>query len=201
MQPDSQTRVTLLARLVGSAAPDEAAWNEFVRHYGVRIIRWCERWGLQAADVEDVSQQVLLKLSRRMRTFEYDSSQSFRAWLKTVTRNALLDFEADRASSPATDAAGTLLTIEARTDLESQLEQEFDRELLEEALRRVKARVAPHTWDAFRLTALDQLDAVDVARQLNMSVGAVYQARSSVVKRLQETRLALEGGGAAHPSE
>lgn len=195
MPPNSETRITLLARLVGPGDPDQAAWDEFVRHYGVRIVKWCERWGLQEADVEDVSQQVLLKLSRRMRTFEYDSSQSFRAWLKTVTRNALRDFEADRASSPVTDAAGTLLTIEARTDLESQLEQEFDRELLEEALRRVKARVAPHTWDAFRLTALEQLDAVDVARQLNMSVGAVYQARSSVVKRLQETRLALEGGG------
>jgi RNA polymerase sigma factor (sigma-70 family) len=192
MPPNSSTRITLLARLAASGETDQGAWDEFVRHYGTRIIRWCERWGLQEADVEDVSQQVLLKLSRRMRTFEYDPSQSFRAWLKTVTRNALLDFESDRASSPITDAAETLLTAAARTDLESQLEEEFDRELLEEALRRVKARVAPHTWDAFRLTALEQLDAANVAAQLSMSLGAVYQARSSVVKRLQEEREQLE---------
>lgn len=194
MLANSSTRITLLARLAGSGEPDQAAWDEFVRHYGVRIIHWCERWGLQAADVEDVSQQILLKLSRRMRTFEYDPSQSFRAWLKTITRNALLDFESDRDRAPTNGTTESLLTIEARTDLESQLEAEFDRELLEEALRRVKARVAPHTWEAFRLTALDQLDAAEVARRLNMSVGAVYQARSGVVKRLQEERAHLECG-------
>lgn len=192
MLPKSETRITLLARLAGSGETDEAAWDEFVRHYGTRIVFWCQRWGLQEADVEDVSQQVLFKLSRRMKTFEYDASQSFRAWLKTVTRNALLDFESDRAGSAITDAVEMLLTVEARTDLESQLEQEFDRELLEEALRRVKARVAPHTWDAFRFTALDHRDAAEVARELSMSVGAVYQARSSVVKRLQEERRNLE---------
>jgi DNA-directed RNA polymerase specialized sigma24 family protein len=45
---------------------DQAAWNEFVERYGRRIYGWCRQWGLQEADAEDVTQDVLLRLARKM---------------------------------------------------------------------------------------------------------------------------------------
>ncbi len=74
--PDSRTHVTLLARLAQSGGPDQTAWEEFVQHYGAKIYRWCLRWGLQEADAHDVTQQVFLKLARRMATFCYDPAQA-----------------------------------------------------------------------------------------------------------------------------
>ena len=77
---ESQTSLTLLGRLAASP-PDQVAWNEFVDRYGPRIIGWCCAWRLQDADILDVSQAVLTKLSVQLKRFEYDPDGSFRRWL------------------------------------------------------------------------------------------------------------------------
>ena len=78
----SQTSASLLNRLRRDPN-DQSAWNEFVNRYGPRIHAWCRHWNLQEADAQDVTQIVLLQLAAKMRTFVYDPSRSFRAWLKT----------------------------------------------------------------------------------------------------------------------
>ena len=61
--------------------------------YGRLIHEWCRRCGLQEADAEDVTQEVLKKLYRNIGDFKYDRGKgTFLAWLKTVTRNAWRDF-------------------------------------------------------------------------------------------------------------
>lgn len=196
MSDPNRTRATLLARLADPGQAGQAAWTEFVDVYGGMVVRWCRRWGLQEADAGDVTQQVLLKLAGRMSGFAYDPGRSFRAWLKTVTRHALLDFEADRRRGAAgTGDSGVyraLMAVEARADLERRIEDGYDRELLEEAMRRARARVAPHTWEAFRLTAVDGMPAAEVAARLSMRVGTVYEARRSVTAKVREERERLE---------
>lgn len=195
---ESWTRVSLLQRLAQDGKPDEAAWREFAEHYGDKVYHWCCRWGLQEADARDVTQRVLLKLLGRMRRFRYDPAKSFRAWLKTVTRRAWQDFQAERGrpgrGSGDSGVLEALLRVEARDDLVQQLQEQFDMELLQQAMLRVQPRVAPHTWEAFRLTAVEGLPAAEVGRRLHMSVVAVYQARCSVQRRLREERRRLEQG-------
>ena len=63
----------------------------------------CLKWGLQPSDADDVAQQVLLKLLTAMKKYRYDSTASFRGWLKTVTHNAWIDFvrhAANREQAP-----------------------------------------------------------------------------------------------------
>src|SRR5262249_27417635 len=86
-----RTRVTLPGRLRRDPS-DQAAWREFVEHYGPRVYGWCRKWGLQESDAQDVTQNVLLRLSQKMGQFAYDPSLSFRAWLKTLTHHAWSDF-------------------------------------------------------------------------------------------------------------
>ena len=57
-----KTSLTLLDRLRRDPK-DQAAWSEFVARYGPRILQWCRGWGLQESDAQDVTQDVLLKLS------------------------------------------------------------------------------------------------------------------------------------------
>jgi RNA polymerase sigma-70 factor (ECF subfamily) len=97
---DLRTRATLLARLYHSGTTDEAAWREFVDLYGRQIFRWCRHWDLQDADAEEVTQQVLMQLLAKMKDFVYDSSRSFRAWLKTVTHHAWRNLAESRAHRP-----------------------------------------------------------------------------------------------------
>jgi len=189
----SATSGTLLGRLRGGPG-DQAAWQEFVRHYGPKILGWCRRWNLQEADAQDVTQNVLLKLAARMRTFDYDPGRSFRGWLRTVTQCALSDFLAERRR-PDLVPPDQLDGVALRDSLVRDLEEEFDRELLEEAMSRVQLRVAPHRWNAFRLTALEGLSGSEAAARLNMPVATIFTAKSKIHRMLQQELQQLEGPG------
>jgi len=190
------THMTLLNQLRRDPS-DQAGWDEFVERYGRHIYRWCRQWKLQDADAEDLTQDILVKLTQKLRAFAYDPSRSFRGWLKTVAHHTWRDF-ADRRHTQR--AAGDsqvqelMLTLEAREDLAQKLEQAFDLELLEVAKVRVRLRVAPHTWEAFRLLAVEGLPVAEVAARVQLQVAMVYVAKSKVQKMLQEEIGKLEMG-------
>ena len=190
------TSTTLLWRLRQEPA-DQGAWAEFVRCYGPQVYRWCRRWRLQEADAEDVTQAVLARLSARMRTFTHDPAGSFRAYLRAVARFAWCDFlEASKrpgAGAGGSDVVGLLEAVEAGDDLVRRLDEQFDQELLAEAQALVQQRVEPHTWDAFRLTALDGRSGADAAAQLGMKVASLFAAKSKVQKMLQEELRQVQG--------
>jgi RNA polymerase sigma-70 factor (ECF subfamily) len=191
-RPDSRTSTTLLERLQTTPG-DPDAWAEFVRRYAPKIRAWCSSWGLQPADVDDVTQAVLTRLVVAIRTFRYDPGQRFRAWLKTVTHHVWLDLAA--SGRPLGGGAGhdrdILDNLEARTDLERRLAEAFDTERLELAMQRVQQRVAPATWDAFRLTALEGLSGAEAGRRLGMPAAHVFVAKHRVQKLLKEEVQAL----------
>jgi RNA polymerase sigma-70 factor (ECF subfamily) len=185
-----RTNITLLERLARSGAGDHAAWERFVDQYGLQIFAWCRGLGLQPADAEDVTQTVLVKLAGAMKNFQYDPALSFRAWLKRVTVNAWKSFarREDRPDkgSGAQWVYSCLENARARDELVMRIEESYDRELMEIAMRMVRPRVAPHNWKAFVLTAIEGLDAADVAKRLEMRIARVYAARSTLQKKLRE---------------
>jgi RNA polymerase sigma-70 factor (ECF subfamily) len=194
--PLPTTRVTLLSQLRQDPS-NQAGWDEFVELYGRHIYRWCRNWSLQDADAEDVTQNILMKLTQKLRAFAYDPSRSFRGWLKTVAHHTWRDFEDSRRAHAAVGdrrAQDLILTLEAREDLMQKLEEAFDLELLEAAKARVRLRVAPHTWEAFRLLALEGVPVAEVAARVRLQVAMVYAAKSKVQKMLQEEIGKLEMG-------
>jgi RNA polymerase sigma-70 factor (ECF subfamily) len=186
----SRTRTSLLFRL-RQAPPDQQAWAEFVDRYGRQIHAWCQRWGLQEADAQDVTQTVLLQLATKLQTFAYDPTLRFRAWLKTLTHHAWSDFL--RACRPAVKGSGDsgvhhlLDNVQARDDLAGRLQETFDQELLELATAQVRDRVEERTWETYRLTAWEGMSGSQAASQLGMQVGTVYKAKSKVHAMLLDT--------------
>src|ERR1700751_4906063 len=88
---DSRTSASLLGRLCQDPR-DQDAWAEFVDRYGRKIYAWCRQWNLQDADAQDVTQAVPCPPAKRIPTFAYDRSRSFRCWLRTLAQHALSDF-------------------------------------------------------------------------------------------------------------
>jgi RNA polymerase sigma-70 factor (ECF subfamily) len=192
---NSETRLSLLLRLRLDPA-DAGAWAEFVRHYETRILGWCRAWHLQEADARDVTQTVLLTLAVRMRDFPYDPGRSFRAWLKTVARHAWLALR-ERQGRPGGGSGDTgvleqLHSVAAGEDLLKRLEEGFDQEILEEAVRRVRLRIEPQTWEAFRLTAEEGLSGAEASARIGMRVSQVYVAKRRVRQMLQDEVRKLE---------
>jgi RNA polymerase sigma-70 factor (ECF subfamily) len=169
---------------------DEAAWNELVRGYAPAIRRWCRAWRLQDADVDDVTQTVLLKLARMMATFHYDPSGSFRSYLKTLTNYAVRD-ALKTLNSRGLEAGGSALldwlaVVDTRNDLAHCLESELRRDLFREAASRVSQRIDGRTWNAFRMLVQERLPGQEVANRTGMTLAAVYMAKSRVLKMMRE---------------
>lgn len=188
-----ETNLTLLEKVREQPA-DQAAWSLFARLYGRMIQNWCRNWGLDTHDAEDLSQKVLLKLSQKMADFQYNPQGSFRAWLKTIAYRAWCDcLRRRRQSELLTGDPAVLGRLESyEADVLKQMENDWRRELLAEAMRIVKARVQPHTWQAFRLMSEEGLSGLEIAQRLGMKAGAVWVAKSKVQKMIAEEIRRLE---------
>ena len=193
----STTRVSLLLRIREDTTDKQSeAWVEFVERYGRLIHDWCLNRRLQPIDAEDVTQDVLVRLARTLKTFEYNPELTFRGWLRRVTENALADFFREKRRGPVTEqleaAWETLKDVTAQDDLVQRLEQTFDLELFEKAAAKVRKRVDERRWKAWHLTAVENQSARDVSRKLEMKVPTVYSSRYQVQKLISEELQQLE---------
>lgn len=81
--------------LIGLLEPQTSgeSWQRFQSLYEQPIRRWFTSRGLQASDVDDQTQEMLVKLFVALTKQQFDAQRgSFRAWLGAVIRNALVDF-------------------------------------------------------------------------------------------------------------
>ena len=193
--PSTLTNVSLLAQLREDNR-SQLAWQTFVDRYGRRIYEWSLSRGLQPADAEDVTQEVLVKLARRLGKFDYDPNQTFRGWLRRVTENAVIDFCREAtARKPLRHSALTmdqLLHVEARASLSESLADTYDLELYDVARERVRSRVQHNRWMAWELLAVDQWKGDAVADRLNMKLSSVYASRHQIQQMIAEEVRALE---------
>jgi RNA polymerase sigma factor (sigma-70 family) len=189
MEPSIETRLSLIVRLKNRA--DQTAWQEFVEIYRPVIVRLAARRKLQHADAEDLAQQVLLSVSKAIGRWEIATHRArFRTWLQRVAENAILNALSRGAPDRAFGEAGHSVLVEQQaagngpdSDL---LRLEYRREVFRWAARQIRPEFQPATWKAFWLTAVEDRTPDDVARLLHKTTGAVYAARSRVMRRLQE---------------
>jgi RNA polymerase sigma-70 factor (ECF subfamily) len=189
MSQGGTTRVSLLVRVRDPR--DEAAWLEFVEIYAPLIFRYARRSGLQEADADDVTQEVLRTTVRTMPAFDYDPRRGrFRGWLRTLTMNQVRDHHArGQAREKGSGDTGLHQWLQEQRD-ESESDEEFwEREYRERlcqwAALRVRVQFREATWRAFEETIAGR-PAEEVAKELGLSVGAVYIAKSRVLAKLKE---------------
>jgi RNA polymerase sigma factor (sigma-70 family) len=183
------TSHTLLGRLQNDPQ-DQAAWKEFAEKYGRLIRLWCREWRLQDADTQDVTQNVLLEISRNMQIGQYRREGRFRYWLKTITYRAWCDYLKRQQRPGAGSGDSAILSLlnnsEARDDLLERLDAECRSELLEIAMQQAQQRVQENTFEAWRFMSLEGLSGAETAKRLGMNAGAVFVARSRVSLMLSE---------------
>ena len=189
------TSVGLVIRLTSGVA-DPQSWERFVYTYGPQFIRWCRDHGLQEADALDVSQEVLLRISKQLTRLKYDPTRSFRGWLYAVIMGAWSDWaRSQRKHSRALageEALSRLCEQEQGQDLVARLEARYDRELYELATGRVRRRVTDLTWQTFERLACQGHSAARVASDLGVTPGGALAARARVQRLLRKEVERLE---------
>ena len=184
-----ETRPTLLLRL--RDAKDNVAWSQFVEVYSPLIYRFALKRGLQEADAADVTQDVLQAVAKNIGRWDYDpQTGKFRGWLFTVARSKLADYGERRKRAPQgsgdSDMHEWLDNQAAVSEDQAFWEHEYERRVFQWAADQVREQFQTATWQAFWRTAVENEDANAVAKSLEMSVGAVYVAKSRVLARLKE---------------
>jgi RNA polymerase sigma-70 factor (ECF subfamily) len=183
------TRLSLLVRLRDSQ--DEGAWSQFVEIYAPLVYGFARKQGLQDADAADLTQDVLQAVSGGIRRLDYDPRRgSFRGWLFTVVRNKLRNFLAAQKrpgrGTGDSDAQHRLQELPAREEEQTAWwDQEYEQRVFSWAAERVRGAFSESTWQAFWQTAVEGKTGPEVARELRMSVAAVYLAKGRVLTRLK----------------
>jgi RNA polymerase sigma-70 factor (ECF subfamily) len=173
-------------------ADDGAAWSEFIENYGSMLYRFVRSRGLQDADAADIVQDVFRRVGAAIGRLDYDKEKGgFRAWLFTITRNRLNSyFESQkrhgRVGNDTAQYEQLQQAVRGTDDMEQAWEYEHMRMLAGKAMMEVETKVEPMTWQAFRMTTVENLNANEAGKRLNMSPGAVYVAKSRVIAKLRE---------------
>jgi RNA polymerase sigma-70 factor (ECF subfamily) len=183
------TSPTLLGRIV---ARDQAAWNRLVHLYASLVLGCCRRAGLQDNDAADVYQEVFRSVALSIQTFRVTKQTgSFRAWLKTITRNKIIDHFRRLGRQPSAEGGSTaqsrLLELEDFQDTDSDNSDSHERRLLvEQALHLIRDQFEERTWQAFWRTAVLEQETRQVAEELEMTPTGVRVAKSRVLHRLRQ---------------
>jgi RNA polymerase sigma-70 factor, ECF subfamily len=190
-----ETRESLLVQVRSPA--NRQAWDEFALLYRPVIYRLARRRGLQDADAQDLAQQVLMVVASAIGSWDKLGEQvRFRHWLRRVARNAIVNALSRKPHDRA--AGGTsiqeLLSEQPGVDpdVEPQIDLEYRREVYLRAARIVRGDIEPDTWRAFEMTVVENRTMDEAAVALHKNVGAIYAARSRVMRRLREAVQELE---------
>jgi RNA polymerase sigma-70 factor, ECF subfamily len=183
------TRYSLLARLVEPGDAD--AWSEFTAIYEEAILRYSRNRGLQEADALEVVQHVLLAVHQAIGDWKPTGRPgSFRAWLvQTAHRICLGELRDRRRRDRAKGGTSVVARLQEVKDRDSAVENE-DRDWQQWAFcwaaGQVEREVAPATWRAFWLAAVDDFPPGEIATQLGIKTGSVYAAKCRVLARIRD---------------
>ncbi len=192
------TRLSLIERLVDWN--DQARWQEFFDTYWRLIYNVARKSGLTDSEAQEVVQETVISIAKSIGKYDRQAG-SFKGWLLNTARWRIAD--QFRKRDPAElkplvrpDAGRDTATIErvAGVDgrqMETVWDHEWERNLFQGALERVKKRVAPRQFQIFECCVIKRWSAARVAETLRVNVAQVYLAKHRVSALMKKEVAAL----------
>ena len=177
------TRQSLLSRL--KDWNDQESWKVFFNTYWKLIYNAAMKAGLSDAEAQDVVQETIIAVLKSMPNFEYDIKKgSFKGWLLRLTswriadqlRKRQLGIEYQKREPDTSTRTGTVerLPDPLSLKLEASWDEEWERNLVDAAIERVKRKVDPKQYQLFDLYVFKKWSVTKVARTLKVNPGKVY---------------------------
>lgn len=186
----NDTSKSLLER-VQRNLPD--AWTTFVQLYSGYVRGMLIRYNIRADDLDDLSQEVLVTVARRIGQFQPRHHRgALRGWLKSIVHSKATDHYRRTQRQPqaggGTDFLKSMAEVPAldMEDGSDTREQEAERDLYQKAMELVSAECEPRTWTMFKRAVIDQADTDEIAQEMGVSTAAVRVAKSRVLRKLRE---------------
>ena len=192
---DAQVVGMLVRRCV---AGDAAAWEEIVQKYNRRIYNICYRFAGSTDDVQDLAQEVFIKMYRTLNTYDVERG-AFMTWVTTITRNLLVDHfrkskqdrmtdSIDGAPSEHEDAMPLSDRIADKSMPPDARVQSLE---TTETVHRALQKLSPELREAVILRDLQDMDYKEIATVLKVPEGTVKsrinRGRAELARLLQRT--------------
>jgi len=196
------TRRSLLARL--KDWNDNDSWKQFFDTYWKLIYGAAVKSGLSDAEAQDVVQETILSVVKKVNEFKYDPALgSFKGWLLTLTRWRIADQVRKRARHEQVEHAHASEDTERTSMVESVpdphgeklmaiWDEEWTKNLMDAAIERVKRKVGARQYQLFDLYVIKGWTVGDVSKTLGVSADQVYQAKSRISPLIREEYKILE---------
>jgi RNA polymerase sigma factor (sigma-70 family) len=198
------TRASLLSRLKDWR--DQASWQRFFDTYWSLIYGVARQAGLSDCEAQEVVQETLIDIAKKMPGFHYDPAQGeFKGWLFKLTRWRILDQLRLRKrmsagpghlSDDTTAAAAEHLIDPASNALDALWEAEWQDTILKAAVANMKRRVDPQNYQLFDFYVNKEWPAAKVAVTFNVDVDQVYLSKHRCTEMLKSEVARLEREGA-----
>ena len=200
--PDSlRTRESLLSRL--RAWDNAAEWRVFFDTYWRLIFNFGRKSGLSDPDAQDLVQEVMVSMAKKLPQFTYDRSKGrFRTWLLLVVRSRLTDFWRKSLPKQSRTIATEDLPEQAAAaagqvepDVERLWDEEWRGHLLDGAFARLRRKVPARHFMLFEMAARQGLPLNKVAGSLGLSLAHAYVIRHRLNKMLRSEVQRMEEDG------
>ncbi len=184
-----KTSLSLLDRVC--LKRDDQAWRTLAEVYMPLLHGWLRRYQVQPADADDLTQDVLLVVSRELPGFQHNGRPgAFRSWLRGILVNRLRHFWRSRKQRPVAGGESDFQQLlgqleDPNSGLSREWDRQHDRHLMMQLLARLEDRFADATHQAFRRVVLDGQSPESVADELGLTANAVIIAKCRVLKALR----------------
>ena len=182
------TSKTLLDKI---ASGDEISWDEFYQKYSPIVKALAQFKGLNAADADDICQQVMMQFFKQSKSFKFDPNiAKFRTYFGRIVNAKIINYFR-RKENKEILVDDVMPDIPVDPEIEAIYMSEWRKTLLIEAQQKLKERVAPETYQAYELYAIQNRPVKKVAEYLDCSENQVYQAKKRCFAMMREILLAM----------
>jgi len=202
------TRATLIKRL--KDWKDQSSWQDFFDTYWKLIYDIARKGGLKDDEAQDVVQETMVSVAKHIPTFEYDPALgSFKCWLLNMTRWRITDQLRKRGpaargesgrpeEAPWGESAGSAaaeaekVADENSPNLDALWEEEWEKNLLNAAISKIKRRLDPQKYQIFDLYTKKEWPPEKVAAAFHIPVNQVYLIKHRVTEMIKREVERLE---------
>ena len=184
-----KTRESLIERL--KDREDKESWREFFNLYWQLIYGFAIKAGLGDTEAEEVVQETMITISNKLDDYVYEPKRcSFKSWMFHKARWRIIDQirkrdpgfieSTGRKKETTQTATPEKIPDQELPKLETIWEEEWEKNLLEAAMERVKDQVSARQYQMFNLYVVKEWSVKEVKQLLHVNAGQVYLAKHRI---------------------
>jgi RNA polymerase sigma factor (sigma-70 family) len=164
------------------------AWRQFYTKCDPLIRRFVRIYVRTASDMDDCTQEVWVRLIKRLKTFDYDPKVgNFTSWLYKVVRSVTAGYFRNEYRNGKTEKRSLMSSLSpSSVDDPAQLMDEMDaQDRVDAVLMTIRRNVSRPNYDLLYMRWVQQRSVEDVAEALDLSHRQVWYREHRARKKLR----------------